>query len=319
VRKGADQVNTMQLVLLALLRCGGDQRFVSTDEVALEAFKLYPGKFCWEEYPHLPQWDKVRQWLSEAKKPKHGTLVEGYGGQRWEGYRLTAAGVRLLRFKEKALSEVTAMPAPEEDYRELLGSSLVAAAVAELEAANRVPDFPVVVHHCYARFPDRFELRGYSGWPDACSVQDGIDEAIGLSQMVKREANGVVELTAEGRSKAAETLAKVARPVAAVRLAEIGKGLTGKFGRQIAEISRSRAWVAYESGHKLSKGAACEAIQCTLQSHPNAIRRALEAYHLAAEELGRQDVMQFLAACADVIGVELRMQPTSRGGNEDGA
>ena len=321
MRRASNQANTMQLVLLALLRCGGDEQFVSTDEVALEAFKLFPGKFCWDEYQHLPHWDRVRQWLSEAKKEKHGVLVEGWSGGDREGWKLTAAGVRLLRFKEKTLAQVDTAPYPDDDYRDIPGAHLIAAAIAQLAAQDRAADPALVVAQCFSRFPERFEMKGYRGWPDTCAVRDDLAAAIRDGLVVLGEQAASYELTERGRAVAREVLAGFARSIAAVSLAEVGKGLAGKAAKLTAAVTRSRAWADYSNGRPLTRGSACEAVRCTLQSHPNAVVRALESYYLAAEEAARPDVMQFLLACADVIGVRIRTQPAAvtEGSDRDGA
>jgi hypothetical protein len=309
-RRRGEQIGTMHLVLFALLRRGGGDRFVSTDEVAIEAFKLFPGKFCWDEFPHLPQWDRVRQWLSEAKKAKHGTLVEGFSGERRDGWRLTAAGVRLLRFKGKGLAEIEGKPAAEGDYRGAPATSLVVVALFEL---GKVAEFPVIVERCCMRFPLAFELPRYEGWPDSSRVREALHECIKLGHVVQGEAHGQYELAEKGESAAKAMLVRVTRSISEVTLAEVGRGLVTRAAQQVGELTNTRAWHAHRSGGNIGKAAACEAVQCSLQSHPKAVRRALENYFLAAEELGRTDVMEFLAECASAADVEMRTSPVEEG------
>ena len=296
----------MHLVLFALLERGGNERFVSTDEVAIEAFRLFPGKFCWDEHPHLPHWDRVRQWLSEAKKAKHGALVEGYSGDRRDGWRLTAEGVRLMRFKERAFDEVECGPVAEEDYRDVGKGLLVAASLSELAESNKTPDFPNLVSCSYSRFPVAFELPRHEGWPDSSLVREGIEEAIS-DGLIRPSSNAQQwELTEQGGAQVTSVRDRGGRSTPRLRLAEIGKGLATKAAQSIASITKTRAWLAHEAGSTVTRASACEAIRCTLQSHPNAIRRALEQYFADARDLGRKDVEAFLQDCSEVIGISIR-------------
>ena len=40
-----------EMVTLAVYRLGGAQRAVDTEDVAVEAHKLAPGRFSWRKYP----------------------------------------------------------------------------------------------------------------------------------------------------------------------------------------------------------------------------------------------------------------------------
>lgn len=292
-------VSTLDLVLFALLACGGEQRFVGTDEVAIQAFRLFPLKFCWDTLTHLPSWDRVRQWLSEAKKAKHGSLVEGFSGDRKEGWKLTPAGVRRLRFKQAAFSGIATAAADERKYSQLPVEDLVVYAVDDVHRNGRTATEAVITETCVRRFPAVFELAGYAGWPDSSSVADALRSA-SVEGSLQVDGDRVA-LTDRGRGIAQELQQALDSESVAIRLEDIGRGLTHRAARDVEELTRSRAWALFRVRKPFSDGLACEAVQCSLQSHPKAIRRSLEHYRSAALELNRHDVVEFIGKCYDVL------------------
>lgn len=86
---GAQDLTNVQAVILALYRCGGDQSAIHTEDVAVAANELAPGRFAWTKYPDQISLEHVRVALSDAKKPNNGELVAGDGTQGWH---LTPAG-----------------------------------------------------------------------------------------------------------------------------------------------------------------------------------------------------------------------------------
>jgi hypothetical protein len=300
-------VTTLDLVLFALLTCDGDQAFIGTDEVAIQAFRLFPLKFCWDTFAHLPNWDRVRQWLSEAKKEKHGALIEGFSGDKKEGWKLTPAGVRRLRFKRPLLDGLQVAAALEERYVHLPTIDLVAYAADELRRSARPPSLPALTESCLRRFPALFELPGYAGWPDSATVADAVRVATteGLFEQAKGKETAV-SLTDLGTKRANDVRRVVDADTIALRMDDIGRGLTHRAARAVNELTASRAWSTFGAGKPISDGLACEALQCTLQSHPKAIRRALDRYLGAATELNRPDVVAFLKACAESLAISTR-------------
>jgi hypothetical protein len=247
----------------------------------------------------LPNWDRVRQWLSEAKKEKHGGLVEGFSGDRKEGWKLTAAGVRRLRFKRSSFDGIETAAADERKYRNIPTQDLVAYAIEDLRRARRPVTVPSLTEICVRRFPVLFELVGYSGWPDSAIVADAlrVAETSGITALVR---DGLA-LTEQGQTKANDVHRLVDAESVLIRLEEIGRGLTHRAAKDVEELLQSRAWKLFREGKPISDSLACEAVQCSLQSHPKAIRRALEHYRNAALELSRGDASEFIDACTDAL------------------
>jgi len=98
-----------ELVIYALFLLGGETERVHTEDLALKCFELFPGSFSWAKYPQYPDKDIVRVALTDARKSKHGGLVEGRAGQRRglitktsrqpaeDGWTLTLSGVQWIR------------------------------------------------------------------------------------------------------------------------------------------------------------------------------------------------------------------------------
>lgn len=70
-----------ELVVYVLGLLGGSGRPVHTEDIARKAHELFPDAFSWTKYPGLPDKDIVRVALTDARKEKHGALVDGRSGQ----------------------------------------------------------------------------------------------------------------------------------------------------------------------------------------------------------------------------------------------
>ncbi len=75
--------------MVALRYCGGEGAYVPTEDIAVRAFELYPERFGLVKYPQYPDVDSVRVTLTDLRKVKYGTLVEG---DKKKGWRMTESG-----------------------------------------------------------------------------------------------------------------------------------------------------------------------------------------------------------------------------------
>lgn len=91
-RKGRSsaQLANHEVVVLAAYLVGGRFRRVDTEDVAVKASEIAPGRFTWRKYRDQINMEHVRVFLSVAKKPKYGAYLIGSGN---EGWLLTEAGV----------------------------------------------------------------------------------------------------------------------------------------------------------------------------------------------------------------------------------
>jgi len=79
-----------QIVTLAVFLLGGDQHAIDTEDVAVKAHDLAPGRFSWRKYPKQINLELVRVYLSDAKKSDKGAMLSGSGRTGW---RLTQNGL----------------------------------------------------------------------------------------------------------------------------------------------------------------------------------------------------------------------------------
>jgi hypothetical protein len=73
---------------------GGESKAIDTEDVAVKANEIAPGRFTWRKYPHQINIENVRAFLSDAKKLKNGHYLLGSGK---EGWLLTEVGCQFAR------------------------------------------------------------------------------------------------------------------------------------------------------------------------------------------------------------------------------
>ena len=83
-----------QIVTLAVYLLGGETKQIDTEDIAVKANALAPGRFSWRKYPAQINIETVRAFLSDAKKTKNGSYLSGVGK---DGWLLTEAGLRFAR------------------------------------------------------------------------------------------------------------------------------------------------------------------------------------------------------------------------------
>jgi hypothetical protein len=83
-----------EVVTIAVYQLGGDVQAIDTEDAAVKANELAPGRFTWRKYPDQINIEHVRAFLSDAKKKKNGGYMAGSGS---DGWRLTTAGVEFAR------------------------------------------------------------------------------------------------------------------------------------------------------------------------------------------------------------------------------
>jgi len=145
-----------EIVTLAAYLVGGDSHYVDTEDIAIKANELAPGRFAWRKYPNQINIENVRTFLSDSKKVKNGAYTIGSGKKGWI---LTEAGLKFVKQhintitnadlsrqsidpKEKKWrqSEKTRLLASEA-YAKLKASGVEAVTKREAEAFFRIDDY----------------------------------------------------------------------------------------------------------------------------------------------------------------------------------
>jgi hypothetical protein len=103
-----------EVVTLAVHALGGGSRSVDTEDVAIKANELAPGRFLWRKYPSQINLETVRVYLSDAKKPAKGAYLMGSGSKGW---MLTRRGLEfaMARSGELAHTDLSRTPMSQKE------------------------------------------------------------------------------------------------------------------------------------------------------------------------------------------------------------
>jgi hypothetical protein len=98
---GGDRaLSNNEIVTLAVYLLGGDARYVDTEDVAVKANELAPGRFTWVKYHDQINIHTIKTHLWDAKSERKGALLLG---SEKEGWMLAASGLELARGRVGAL------------------------------------------------------------------------------------------------------------------------------------------------------------------------------------------------------------------------
>ncbi|UIP07762.1 hypothetical protein LY632_05015 [Erythrobacter sp. SDW2] len=91
---GKATLSNDKIVVLAAFLAGADKGLADTEDIAMRANDLAPGKFTWRKYQEQINIEAVRKRLYDAAKESRGGLIAG--GER-EGWLLTSAGIAFCK------------------------------------------------------------------------------------------------------------------------------------------------------------------------------------------------------------------------------
>jgi hypothetical protein len=86
-----DQFANHEIVVLALYLLGGESGNIDTEDIAVKANEIAPGRFSWRKFPEQINIDAVRKRLWDAMKKEKGALL---AGSEKDGWVLTEEGIR---------------------------------------------------------------------------------------------------------------------------------------------------------------------------------------------------------------------------------
>lgn len=92
-------VSNVEIVTIAVYQLGGMTRPADTEDIAVRANELAPGRFTWRKYPEQISLQDVRFALENAKRAHCGYVL----GDSNEGWMLTEAGVLFARRNARRL------------------------------------------------------------------------------------------------------------------------------------------------------------------------------------------------------------------------
>lgn len=93
-KRQKDGLANHEVVVLAAYLAGAQKSVADTEDIAVKANELAPGRFTWRKYKDQINIDTVRKRLWDATKPEKGSYLIG---SEKAGWRLTKAGFDFAR------------------------------------------------------------------------------------------------------------------------------------------------------------------------------------------------------------------------------
>jgi hypothetical protein len=132
-------LSNLEIVTLAVFLLGGDSHYADTEDIAVKANELAPGKFTWVKYKDQINIHVIKTHLWDAKSERKGSLLLG---SEKEGWMLTASGLALARTRVDELKHLKAakrkLSAPEKQWMRTERVRLAKTEAYEKAAAGNV-------------------------------------------------------------------------------------------------------------------------------------------------------------------------------------
>jgi hypothetical protein len=97
VKESVTDLSNSEIVVIAAFRAGAAGLHADTEDIAVQANEIGPGRFTWKKYPEQINIDTVRKRLWDARKRGH--LV----GSERDGWLLTETGTAFARQYRRSL------------------------------------------------------------------------------------------------------------------------------------------------------------------------------------------------------------------------
>jgi len=148
--------SNIEIVTLSVYLLGGDSSFIDTEDIAVKANQLAPGRFTWRKYPDQINISSIAKRLSDAKDPNKGGYLLGSFKQGW---MLSEEGLVFSKERKKELekSDLHRIPMNRKEliwknrekermlssdaYEKLISDGLDSITVRDAEAFFRVDDY----------------------------------------------------------------------------------------------------------------------------------------------------------------------------------
>jgi hypothetical protein len=98
-----DVLTNHELVVLAAFLAGAQSSSLDTEDIAIKANELAPGRFSWRKYKDQINIDTVRKRLWDATKPETGAYLIG---SEKSGWRLTKSGFDFAKQNFENISNI---------------------------------------------------------------------------------------------------------------------------------------------------------------------------------------------------------------------
>jgi hypothetical protein len=99
-RTSVRALSNLDIIAVAAYLLGGESHYIHTEDIAVKANELAPGRFAWVKYPEQINIHIVMTHLWDAKSARKGELVLG---TEKEGWMLSTSGLKLARSRLRAV------------------------------------------------------------------------------------------------------------------------------------------------------------------------------------------------------------------------
>ena len=147
-----------EIVVLAAYLCGSQYRYIDTEDIAVKANEIAPGRFSWRKYKDQINIDTVRKRLWDAAKPEKGGYLIGSEKGGWLvtelGCQFAEANLpklewldlsksRLSKNEQVWLGRERIRMMGEAAYKKFIAGDVKKISAAEAERFFRVDDYVV--------------------------------------------------------------------------------------------------------------------------------------------------------------------------------
>jgi len=99
---GAGRLSNSQVAVLAAFLAGASKGHADTEDIAVKAAELAPGRFTWRKYPEQINIETVRKRLWDAASDKMGRMLTG---SERDGWLLTQSGLKFCQENSELLDQ----------------------------------------------------------------------------------------------------------------------------------------------------------------------------------------------------------------------
>lgn len=174
-----------------------------------------------------------------------------------------------------------------------------------------------IVAACFKLFPERFQLRGYSEWPDSTVVNKRWLDCRTRGLLHGSTAGGF-SLTAKGlelAEKVSAILMGKQRLFAKPGLEKVSGEMRTRAGRFVRSLETSEAFQKFSvngPSANISEFDFRDMLLCTMESSERTLRNNLEQFRQFAALCRRADLVEFLNECQRKFGRLLEVQRERR-------
>jgi|SRR5579859_7807171 len=207
---------------------------------------------------------------------------------------------------------------PLEVYSRIALNDLVTYAVYFLSQSGGEINTEDIVATCFKLFPERFQLRGYSEWPDSTVVNKRWLDCRDKGLLHGSTAGGF-SLTAKGlelAEKVSAILTGKQRLFAKPGLEKVSGEMRTRAGRFVRSLETSETFKKFSSDGPtadISEFDFRNMLLCTMESSGTTLRNNLEQFRQYASLYQRDDLLGFLDFCSNKFANLFRESPTAKG------